>query len=368
MKILFDLSAIYDHLTGIERYAINISRNIILSHPENEYILIFKKEVHDTFAKIAMQPNVEVHILEPCHKLVYYQWRLMRELYRCKADRYVFLSFTSPWLFRSKKIVNTIHDISAWDCPSTRKKIMVWYGKIGIRNALKISRNIVTVSEFSKTRITDRLGTSQEKVHVVYNGVSEQFLNGGCNKEYETIRAKYNLPSNYILCLSTLEPRKNMKLLINAYVELIKEKAIDCDLVLAGRKGWKLEDAVGSEIDSRIHLTGFIDDCDLSVIYQLADMFVFPSIYEGFGIPIIEAMSQGTLVISSDSSSLLEVVGDAGVLFENNSLSELKKAICFVTSMGEKEKNELIQKGYERISMFNWKNEAEKYYRIIRRS
>ena len=87
---------------------------------------------------------------------------------------------------------------------------------------------------------------------------------------------------------------------------------MDCDLVLAGRKGWKLEDAVGSVTDRRIHLTGFIDDSDLPAVYKLADKFVFPSVYEGFGIPIIEAMSQGTVVISFDSSSLPEVVGDAG--------------------------------------------------------
>lgn len=365
MKILFDLSAIYDHLTGIERYAINISQNIILSHPEDEYILIFKNEVHNCFSEIAMQKNVEVRILRACHKLAYYQWRLMRELYRCQADRYVFLSFVSPWLFRSKNIINTIHDISAWDCPSSNRKLMVWYGKIGIVDAIKKSKAIVTVSEFSKSRIVDRLGADREKVYVAYNGVSAQFLNEQSSIQNEAIREKYNLPQKYILCLSTLEPRKNMRLLIDAYIKLVEEKAIDCDLVLAGRKGWKLEDAVGSVTDRRIHLTGFVDDSDLPAVYRLADMFVFPSVYEGFGIPIIEAMSQGTVVISSDSSSLPEVIGDAGILFKNNSMSELKKAICTVASMEEEEKRELIQKGYERMSMFSWENEAEKYYKII---
>lgn len=364
MKILFDLSAIYDHLTGIERYAINISKNIILSHPENEYILIFKNSVHAMFQEISKMDNIEVRIVPGCNKLLYYQWRLMKNLYKYKADRYVFLSFASPWLFRRKEIINTIHDISAWDCPSSRKKIMVWYGKIGIRNAISVSKSIVTVSEFSKRRLIERLGTKPESIFVVYNGVSDNFYNYSLTP-FEKIKNKYHLPNKYILCLSTLEPRKNMKLLIDAFIDLINESNVDYDLVLAGRKGWKLDDAVGKDIDDRIHLTGFIDDEDLPAIYRYAEMFVFPSIYEGFGIPIIEAMSQKTLVIASDSSSLPEVVGDAGILFKNNSKEDLKRAIKRAMALSEKERKSYVESGLKQIKKFDWKIEAEKYYRII---
>lgn len=102
MKILFDLTALYDHLTGIERFAMNISKNIISQHPENTYVLVFKHEIHEQYLAEKNQDNVECVILPKCHKLVFYQWRLMRTLYKIKADRYVFLSFVSPWLFRNK--------------------------------------------------------------------------------------------------------------------------------------------------------------------------------------------------------------------------------------------------------------------------
>ena len=212
MKILFDLTALYDHLTGIERYAMNIAKCIILQHPENDYILLFKNEVHKAFEKICLQDNVDARILPSCNKLLFYQWRLFQALKKCDADRFVFLSFVSPWLFRSPQIINTIHDISAWDCPGTRKWYMVCYGKIGIKNALKHSKRLVAVSEFTKKRLVDRLNATAQKITVVYNGVSEQFLKKAeiSNDQINGVKQKYRLPDHYYLCLSTLEPRKNM--------------------------------------------------------------------------------------------------------------------------------------------------------------
>lgn len=369
MKILFDLTAIYDHLTGIERYTINITKSIIKNHLNNQYFLLFKNEVHSEFKEEVKRSNVKYKIIPACHKLFFNQWRLMRALYAEKADRYIFMSFTSPWFFRTNGIINTIHDISAWDVPESRKKHMVLYGRIGIRNAIRVSRRIGTVSEFSKSRLVERLHVDATKIFVAYNGVAQHFLiaeNNECERQEKVVK-KYNLPEHYLLCLSTLEPRKNMMLLIQAFKELVEETNLQMDLVLAGRRGWKLDDVLGDEksIAGRVHVTGFIDDADLPTVYQKADVFVFPSVYEGFGIPIIEAMSQGTVVISSDSSSLPEVVGGAGILFKNNSLIGLKKAILQYTKLNEKDIQEYRDKGYKRMKAFSWDNEAEKYYQNI---
>lgn len=366
MKILFDLTALYDHLTGIERFAMNISKNIISQHPENTYVLVFKHEIHEQYLAEKNQDNVECVILPKCHKLVFYQWRLMRTLYKIKADRYVFLSFVSPWLFRNKNIINTIHDISAWDCPGSRKAYMVLYGRIGIRNALRNSKKIVTVSEFSKERIVKRLNGNANNINVVYNGVSKQFMEFSADAaEMNKIKEKYHLPKRYILCLSTLEPRKNMKLLIEAYGELISEQKIDTELVLAGRKGWKLDQAVGdnAQLSDKIHITGFIDDDDLPAIYKGAELFVFPSLYEGFGIPVIEAMSQGTIVVSSDSSSLPEVVGDAGFLFKSKDKESLKRCIIKTLNLNNIEHKLVVDKELEQSKKFDWSKEAEKMYK-----
>ncbi len=369
MIIFFDLTALYDHLTGIERYAMNISKNVIFLHPENYYILAFKEEVHSFFLEFIGLSNIRIDVLPKKNKLIFQQWSLLKYLKHIEADYYCFLSFVSPFFFSKKGIVNTIHDLTPWDFPQSMKKKMALYGKITIKRAACNSQIIDTVSEFSMNRIIECLGVPKDKISVVYNGLSSQFI--PCDSfdiNHSTLK-KYGINGNYLLCLSTLEPRKNIKLLIQAYLDLRKEQLINCKLVLAGRKGWKLEDAlgVGEETVKDIIVTGFIDDEDLPVIYRGADAFVFPSLYEGFGIPIIEAMSQETVVISSNSSSLLEVGGKAALYFENNSLKDLKKTIIKLYSMSEKSKRKYINLGLKQCQKFNWSLEAEKYYNAINR-
>lgn len=366
MRIVFDLTALYDHLTGIERYAMNISYNIIIQHPEHVYILLFKNEVHKKFINIVRQNNVEAKIVRGKNKLYFSQIYLAKCLYKIDADVYVFLAFTSPLLFKNKCIINTIHDLTPWDCPKSMKAYMVAYGKITIKNASKVSKSIISVSEFSKRRISEKLNVDLSKITVAYNGLSEQFLTIK-SESIERIKKKYKLPEKYILCLSTLEPRKNMKILIKAYINLIKKQKIDADLVLAGRKGWKLNEFI-SENDKnfeKIHITGFIDDEDLPILYRNAMLFVFPSVYEGFGIPLIEAMSQETLVITSDSSSLPEVAGEAAIFFKNNSVNSLENKIIEVLSLDLVEKENYKKKSLQQAHKYMWKNSAEIYYNTI---
>ena len=142
------------------------------------------------------------------------------------------------------------------------------------------------------------------------------------------IRHKYHLPEQYLLCLATLEPRKNLPFLVEAYVELQEEEALGIPLVLAGRKGWNMDEFLNriEEVYRRkIIVTGFIDDKDLPYVYHMADCFIFPSIYEGFGMPPLEAMAVGTMVISSDAASLPEVLGKAASYFRLGDKQELKE-------------------------------------------
>ena len=346
MKLLFDLTPIFDHLTGIERYNINITKEIIKAHPENEYILLFKNEVHDSFKNEVMQSNVEYKLIPECNKLVFIQWKLYRILKSVEADYYIFLSFTSPILFRKKRIINAIHDLTCWDCPES------W--------------RLVTVSKFSQKRICEKYGLGKNQVPVIYDGLTDIFSKESHNNP--DLKNKYHLPDRYILSLSTIEPRKNLQLLISAYKEMIDEGENLPDLVLAGREGWILEDIVGTideKVKNRIHFTGFIDDDDLAQIYREAELFVFPSKYEGFGLPVIEAMSQGTLVVCSDAASLPEVAGDAGLLFKSDDLGQLKEVIQRVINLNDEKVNEMIELGYIHSSLYNWRNEAEKLHSLL---
>lgn len=362
MNILFDLTAIYDHLTGIERYNINITKEIIKGHPEDNYILLFKENVHELFNDIIKQDNVKYHIIPKCNKLIFIQWRLYQVLKKIKADYYIFLSFTSPVLFySSNRIINAIHDLTCWDCPESISKKMVYYYRYTYKVAAKRSWKLVTVSKFSQLRICEKYGLSIEKVLIIYDGLTDIFYKKGHINE--RINYRYGLPERYILSLSTIEPRKNLQLLIRAYKELMDEKYVLPDLVLAGREGWKLGEIFGGVSDNikkKIHFTGFIEDVDLAQIYKEAELFVFPSKYEGFGLPIIEAMSQGTIVICSDAASLPEVSGGAGILFESNNVRDLKEKMVYALNLSEKERNEMIIQGRRNSQNYSWTSEAEK--------
>lgn len=366
MTILFDLTPVFDHLTGVERYNINITKEIIHANPENKYILFFKNEINKAFMDIAKIKNVEIRIIPGCNKLLFIQWKLYRELMKTNADYYVFLSFTSPVLFHKKRIINAIHDLTCWDCPQSIPGKMKYYYRYTYKAAVKSSWKIVTVSHYSQRRICEKYGLSEDKVPVIYDGLTNIFSEMPHNNP--DIKRKYNLPEKYILSLSTIEPRKNLQLLIMAYKEMLEEGTTLPDLVLAGREGWKLEEIVhdiSEKVKDKIHFTGFIDDEDLAQIYREAEIFVFPSKYEGFGLPVIEAMSQGTLVVTSDAASLPEVAGDAGFLFKSNNKRELEDRIKQVLSLSADERKEAKKKGIAISKKYAWDQEADKLYRIM---
>lgn len=366
MKILFDLTPVYDHLTGIERYNINISKEMILNHPDSSYILVFKNEIHEDFRDIVNYQNVRTIVIPESNKFIFIQWKLYKAIKNIDVDYYVFLSFTGPVMLKKHGIINAIHDLTCVDCSDTIPLKMKYYYRVTNKVAIKRSKIVLTVSEFSKKRICEHYNISEYNVPVIYDGLSDKFWELADNQK--EIYTKYNLPQSYILSLSTIEPRKNLQLLIKAYDELIQEGIDLPDLVLAGRKGWKLEETIGDinkSTKEKIHFTGFIDDCDLPQVYYSSILFVFPSKYEGFGLPVIEAMSQGAIVICSDAASLPEVAGDAGIIFKSNDLESLKEKMLIGLTIDAEERKNRTRKGMDIARSFSWKKEAEKFYQIL---
>jgi len=369
MRILIDLTALADNFSGIERFALSITKELISdqNRSNNEYILLFKNEVHKEFA--TEQNNVRKVIIYGKNKLIFNQFQLPLKLSTIEADYYFFPAFPAPFLFFKRNAISAIHDVGCWDCPSKNKKYMTLYFKVMYRKAAFGHKKVVTVSQFSKDRIAKILRKRPDEIAVIYDGLSDCFANFYYDKEQDKNASEvYGLPEKYILCLSTLEPRKNMRLLVEAFSELTKEKKINTNLVLAGRKGWLMDDLLSNldkEIVNRIHFTGFVDDTLLPYVYRNAQIFVFPSVYEGFGVPPIEAMSMGVPVISSDAASLPEVLGQAAIYFENNSINDLKDKILLVLSMKEDAISEIKKAGIEQSKKFSWKKEAIKLKNIL---
>lgn len=420
MRIAVDLTSLADNLSGIERYALNMALELLKLNTRDTFELIFKGEVYPDFQAWEDSPNVHFHVLKPCKKLPFNQWRLPRYLNRLKADRYLFLAFPMPVLLRGKHVYGTIHDMGCWDCPETMKRQMVWYFRLSYRCMARKAERIITISEFSKKRIRTLLKVPEEKIVVAYCGLSRQFQTMGSAKdgarpdvqgksdktesagglespdavkEPETarLREKYHLPEQYYLCLSTLEPRKNMQLLLDVYLKLYQEGNIHTPLVLAGRKGWKIDELLARAKDVKgettgadrfakekerqmqfdgereheceddpVRVTGFIEDDDLPAIYRMAKCFVFPSVYEGFGIPPLEAMSQGVQVIASDASSIPEILGDAAIYFKNNDADDLRGALLQMEQGGFKDLERRVEAGLRRSREFSYEREAGK--------
>lgn len=339
MKILFDLTPLNDNFSGIERFALNISKNIIENDNTHNYILVFKNELHSDFINISKKSNVKIIILYGKNKLIFSQITILKTLYKEKADYYLFLSFPAPLLFFNRNSISAIHDIGCWDCPKAMTTKSVIYFRILYWKATRLDKKIITVSNFSKKRIMEKLNVTENNIIVVYNGISDTF-----KKDIlitNNIFNKYNIPKNYLLCLATLEPRKNLKLLIEAYNELINEQELNFPLVLAGRKGWKIDDLlqnISDKTKNNIYFTGFVDDEDLPLLYKNCQLFIFPSLYEGFGIPPLEALYMGKKVLVSNLEVFHEVFQDNVYYFKSNDIASLKKSINNILSNKVSEK------------------------------
>lgn len=364
MNILIDLTSLADNFSGIERFALCITKELIKDTSRNDlkYILLFKNEIHKEFHE--EKSNVRKVVIKGSNKLIFNQITLPIAIGRIRADYYFFPAFPAPFFFFNKKSVSAIHDVGCWDCPSKNKKYMTLYFKLMYWKASLGKKKVVTVSEFSKKRISEILNKNPNEIAVIYDGLSTVFKQFEYDDEKNTRAiSEYNLSKNYLLCLSTVEPRKNMKLLIEAYNQLVKENKIDVDLVLAGRKGWLVDDLMSGldeSVTKKIKFTGFVDEELLPYVYYNAGVFVFPSIYEGFGVPPIEAMSLGIPVISSDAASLPEILGNAAVYFENRNCADLKKKIIEVSNMDKNEMSARKKLGIKRAYLFSWKTEALK--------
>lgn len=358
MKILIDLTSLADNFSGIERFAACLALEMTEDN-SHRYILVFKEQVHPLFTDAVTKEHIETLVLPRCNKLLFNQLRLPMAVSRCRADAYLFMAFPVPLLLFKRNMISTIHDICCWDCPETMNTMSKWYFRISHRVAMQKCSKILTISEFSRKRIVERLKYPEGKLPIIYCGIDPKFYNPGNTGE---IAEKYSLPKEYILSLSTLEPRKNLQLLVKAYEALCKESRELPVLVLAGRKGWKMDDLlenVDPKVVEKLHFTGFIDDEDLPAIYADAKLFVFPSKYEGFGIPPLEAMAAGCPVLSSDAASLPEVLEDAANYFESENLDSLKAAL--LSALEEPKKEDLQTQAQK----FTWAAEAKKLLKIL---
>jgi len=355
--------------TGVEEYTINLLAHLLPLSPEINYQLFY-----NAFRKAKLDynwlglDNVELKDFRVPNRLFFI---LARYLNQPKIDRLLgkldlYFNphfFVAPVSDKCKKVI-TFHDLSFEHYPeffSWRKRFWQKFLMDAKQEAKKADK-IIAVSESTKNDLVNLYGIDSKKIEVIYSGVGEQF-------QPHVIPAKagihYNLPKKFILYFGTIEPRKNLIGLIKAF-ELLKDK--DCKLVMAGTKGWLYQDILKTAQKSKrkndIFFTGFIQEQDKPYLYNLAQAFVYPSFFEGFGFPPLEAMACGIPVITSINSSIPEVVGDGGIMINPKNIDEMAWAMeTVLTDSNLRER--LIKKGLRQAQAFSWHNCAKKTLRVL---
>ena len=257
--------------------------------------------------------------------------------------------------------VMTIHDLTCIRYPKFIHSVVKTYAN-RIKQCLKWTDLVIAVSESSKRDIVEYLNVEPERIYVTPQASRFSSIYLSTERTEQLQRASsYDFSQPYLLFVSTIEPRKNVITLIRAFDLLKETHKLEHQLVLIGQKGW-LHQSIFESIETspwkqHIHYLGYLSDELVALFYSKADVFVYPSYYEGFGLPVLEAMTLGTPVITSNTSSLPEVAGDAAILIDPNNINQLADAILQVISDSQV-RQKLIEKGKERAKLFSWERTA----------
>lgn len=308
-------------------------------------------------------------IPNPFPVLKTYAWYLYltKKLQNCNLD-VIHNPTQAPTYFQlNQKYVLTVHDITTQVLPESHTNYRVAVYKRLFPKTLKTADKIIAVSNHTKLDLIKYYGVPEENIRVIYEAADSVFRPLSL-KEKETVAKRYQLSFPYILYVGTLEPRKNILTLIKAF-EMLKEANTDRKLVITGKRGWKCDDifeyVAAKGLQKDVIFTGYVPNADLPGLYNSADLLAYPSQYEGFGLPPLEAMACGCPVITSNTSSLPEVVGDAGILIDPSSPKSLADAMLWLLN-DDITRKDFVRKGLERSKQFSWKKCAEETMQIFR--
>lgn len=365
MRIGIDATSLCRKITGIEYYTLNLVKNILKIDNKNDYIIFFRKEIHPELKQFEKKAKF---LVSPINNQIFCEQVWLPYIVRGEKVELMHFPAFPPGVLTSKKYIITIFDATVWKYPKT----LSWKGKLYMKPlitlATKRASKILTISENSKKDIIKFTKVPSYQVENTGIAISKIFNPLGNKILLEKIKKKYNLPTKFILSVCSIEPRKNLLNLLKAYKLLLDiNPKIQHKLVLAGRKAWG-KNLISNKIielnlKNNVIMTGYVPEQDLVCIYSLAEIFVFPSIYEGFGLPPLEAMACGTPVVSSNTSSLPEVIGNAGLMIDPYNIQEIAMTIKTLIQ-DPKLREQLIKLGIERAKLFSWEDVAKKVINI----
>ncbi len=356
-KIGIDCRMFSDSFTGIGRYNYELTKRLFSQTEINgkpvEWVIFMNEPEAGNFS---FPDHVKKVSVNARHYTFREQWAFWRILMKEKCDLVHFTHFNLPFLYRRKFVV-TIHDTTISFFPG--KKMNVWWRKMAYRlvfgHAVKSSAGIITVSKNTKLDVVKLYPGTEEKITVIWNGLGKDFVSVDIDEQLQ-VSKRYDLSDRFLLYTGVWREHKNLVGLIKSFA-LISKNNPDLNLVITGKEdpyypevkteviNWGLED--------KVKFVGLVPFHDLVALYNAAEIFVFPSFYEGFGFPPLEAMLVSTPVCASESASIPEVCGEAALYFDPTDIEDMAQKVEMLL-LDENLKSSLIEKGLKQTSLFSW--------------
>lgn len=375
MKILIDAFLLLSPLTGIGRYTYEVARYI---QQLGEHELSFNYgSLSSELYGLKNAPSQEEQKRKKLQNFLKqssflkkygrYFYMYKAKFYRDVYDLYFQPAFLPNPFIKAKKVICTIHDFSFLLHPQWHPQERVKYFKTNIHLAKKAD-HVITGSNFTKQEIITYLHIPQESITVIYHGVNHHLFRKYQEKELQKTKQKFALKKDFLLFVGSIEPRKNLSNLLKAYSLLTHSQKEALPLVLVGFKGWENKEIM-QELQKHknfVSYLGFVSDEELAHLYNLATVFIYPSLYEGFGLPPLEAMACGAAVIVSDVASLPEVCADGALYVDPNNMEQISQAILLLAE--DATKREALQaKAIVRASSFSWEKSATAHLELFKK-
>jgi len=365
MRIGINFHTTDKYISGVEYYSFGLLKGLLSIDQRNDYIVCTNQP---DLVRQYVPPSKNLTIIKVKHlktraaRILWEHTHLPRLAVRQELDVLHCPSYICPLHVKSVPYIITIHDTIAIDSPKFCKQTNSLYFNLFMKAAASKASCVISVSKSTADDLKRNFDLHCSKIQVIHSGIDSIFNAKKDSCRCSEVRTHYNLPERYILYVGNIEPKKNIWTLLCVQKRL-REKGLPHKLVIVGKRSWgtkvELREISEQIISKNVLWPGYINRSDLPCIYQMADVFVFPSLYEGFGFPPLEAMACGTPVVSTCRGALNETIADAALAVEPHSIWQITQAvISMIQDSCLRERH--IQKGLKQSSLFNWKRTAEK--------
>ena len=358
MRIGFDGTPLLGQRSGVGHYTGRLLAHLVQQRPEWEYMLFSNRPFEPLEAELARTLPMADNF--GFSRFVWMQLMLPRIIRQRQPDLCHFPNNTAPLCLERPSVI-TIHDASLFLHSRHHPRSRLLALRLLLPHVARRATAVITVSQHARQDLIRVLRLPAEKIHVIHEAAPDGFQPLVDPIQRRQLRARYNLPEQFVLFVGTMEPRKNLKRLIRAVAQL-RQRGCDTRLVLVGPNGWLINGSLEKEIETlnlkdAVQNLGYVPQEDLPGIYSLATVFAFPSLYEGFGLPPLEAMACGTPVLTSRDTAMAEICGEAAWLVDPHQVAAIADGLACLLAEPERREH-LRQLGLARAQQYSWERTA----------